>query len=292
MTFDPSLRIRRFHRAVTRETGALDQSFLGRGRPLGPARVLNAIGSGIADVDRIREYLGVEKTVLSRFLAGLQKEGLVILTPAVHDGRRRIATLTDAGSTEFSAYETLSNTQARNLLASHPKPEKILAAMDLIASALGQNEVEIIVVDPDDPRVGPCLEAFYTELGKRLKHGFDITLAALPDAEDMRPPRGRFLLAVSDGLPLGCVGIKGTDKDYGEIKRLWVSQAARGMGLARRLMTASEIHAQQLGVTRLRLDTNVVLSEALNLYQKTGWSEIERYNDDPHPTHFFEKQLC
>ncbi len=291
MTFDPTLRIRRFHRAVTREVGALDQSFLGRGRPLGPARVLNAIGSGITDVDRIREYLGVEKTVLSRFLSGLQEEGLVTLSPAPHDGRRRVAALTETGATEFSAYEALSNTQASTLLADHPKPEAILTAMDLIASALVQDEVEIHVVDPNDPRVAPCLEAFYTELGTRLAQGFDIDLAVLPDASDMRPPRGVFLLAVSDRLPIGCVGIKGTDKGYGEVKRLWVSQAARGMGLARRLMEASEAHARQLSITRLRLDTNVVLSEALHLYQNTGWSEIDRYNDDPHPTHFFEKHL-
>ncbi len=59
MTHDPITRIRRFNRAVTTQTGALDQSFLGRGRPpLGVARVLNAIGQGIGDVGEIRAYLG------------------------------------------------------------------------------------------------------------------------------------------------------------------------------------------------------------------------------------------
>ena len=43
---DPIARVRRFNRAVTSEVGALDTSFLGRGRPLGAARVLNAIGHG------------------------------------------------------------------------------------------------------------------------------------------------------------------------------------------------------------------------------------------------------
>jgi len=32
---DPVSRVRRFNRAVTSEVGALDTSFLGRGRPLG-----------------------------------------------------------------------------------------------------------------------------------------------------------------------------------------------------------------------------------------------------------------
>ncbi len=48
MLSDPVARTRRFHRAVTTEAGVLDASFLGRGRPLGPARVLNASGEGLS----------------------------------------------------------------------------------------------------------------------------------------------------------------------------------------------------------------------------------------------------
>ena len=70
-------RIRRFHRAVTRETGVMDQSFLGRGRPLGAARVLNAIGRGTNEVAAIRDYLGLDSGLMSRLLRGLEDEGLV-----------------------------------------------------------------------------------------------------------------------------------------------------------------------------------------------------------------------
>ena len=47
-------RVRRFNRAVTSAVGALDASFLGRGRPLGSARVINAIGQGRSDVAALR----------------------------------------------------------------------------------------------------------------------------------------------------------------------------------------------------------------------------------------------
>ncbi|CUH77305.1 putative acetyltransferase [Tritonibacter multivorans] len=291
MSFDAISRIRRFNRAVTRETGVLDHSFLGRGRPLGPARVLNAIGAGHSDLEALRRYLGLDKTVLSRYLAGLQKDGLLDLVPAPTDGRRRRAQLTPAGVTEFTAYEALSNTQAQVLLDRHPRPEALLAAMDLIASALGRDEVEIAVADPTDPRSVSCLEAYYNELAARFDQGFDVSLSADPEADDMRPPRGTFLLALSDGLPLGCVGLKGTDKGYGEIKRLWISPAARGMGLARRLMGSVEDAARDLGIGLLRLDTNSALPEAVALYQATGWTEIERFNEDPYPDYFFEKAV-
>ena len=56
-------------------------------------------------------------------------------------------------------------------------------------------------------------------------------------------------------------------------------------------MTAAEDMARSLGMTTLRLDTNAALPEAIRLYETTGWHQIDRFNDDPYPTHFFEKHL-
>jgi len=104
-------------------------------------------------------------------------------------------------------------------------------------------------------------------------------------------PRGAFLLAWSDGLPVGCVGLKDGGEQPAEVKRLWVAPAARGLGLARRLMSAIEDAARGLAVPVLRLDTNSALPEAIALYRRTGWVEIPRFNDDPYPDAFFEKRL-
>ena len=89
MVPDPVARIRRFNRAVTSEVGALDGSFLGRGRPLGAARVLNAIGHGRRDVAEIRDYLGLNSGLMSRLLRGLEAEGLIETVPQPRDARRR-----------------------------------------------------------------------------------------------------------------------------------------------------------------------------------------------------------
>ena len=58
-------RLRRFNRVVTSELGAMDQSFLGRGRPLGLARVLQAIGQGKEELRDLRSYLGLDSGLLS-----------------------------------------------------------------------------------------------------------------------------------------------------------------------------------------------------------------------------------
>ena len=291
MTHDPIARIRRFNRAITTQTGALDQSFLGRGRPLGVARVLNAIGRGIGDVGEVRAYLGLDSGLMSRLLRQLEGEGLVTTDPHPEDARRRLPALTEAGQAEFDAYEALSNDQAAATLAGHPKPEALLAAMDLVASALGRDRIEIHQADPQDPHARFCLEEYYAELNRRFDGGFDVNLSRDPDAADMRPPRGTFLVAFSDGMPLGCVGVKGTGGEVAEIKRLWVAPSARGLKLATRLMEAAEDAARDLGITTLRLDTNSALPEAVALYRNAGWMEIDRFNDDPYPDVFFEKGL-
>jgi GNAT superfamily N-acetyltransferase len=146
-------------------------------------------------------------------------------------------------------------------------------------------------MDPrgDDARY--CLGEYYAELARRFESGFDVSLSRDPEADDMIRPRGTFLVAMSDGLPVDCVGLKGTGSEIAEIKRLWVAPSARGLGVGRRLMDAVENAARDLTVKTLRLDTNRALPEALQLYRSTGWSEIDRFNDDPYPDFFFEKHL-
>ncbi len=291
MPIDPISRVRRFNRAVTTEVGALDTSFLGRGRPLGSARVLNAIGQGVTDVAAIRDYLGLDSGLMSRLLRGLEVEGLIETVPHAEDARRRIARLTEAGLSEFHAYEALSDAQAEAVLAHHPRPEDLLRAMDLVASALGRDRVVLDEMDPRHADARYCLAEYYAELARRFANGFDVSLSRDPEATDMIRPRGAFLVAMSDGLPIGCVGLKGNASEVAEIKRLWVAPAARGLGLARRLMTAIEAIAREMSIALLRLDTNSTLPEAQRLYRATGWAEIDRFNDDPYPDLFFEKHL-
>ena len=288
---DPVSRVRRFNRAVTSAVGALDTSFLGRGRPLGAARVLNAIGHGRADVGDIRDYLGLDSGLMSRLLRNLEDEGLI--ETAVHggDARRRIAHLTAAGRREFNAYEAISNQQAKDFLARNAQRDALLAAMDMIASALGHEGTALLETDPRSDEARYCLGEYYAELARRFKQGFDVKLSRDPDAKDMVRPRGSFIVAMSDGLPIGCVGLKGGGAEIAEIKRLWVAPSARGLGLGRRLIDAAESAARELGIAVLRLDTNSALAEAGQLYRKSGWTEIPRFNDDPYPDLFFEKRL-
>jgi DNA-binding MarR family transcriptional regulator len=288
---DSVSRVRRFSRAVTSAIGALDTSFLGRGRPLGAARVLNAIGHGRVDVAELRDYLDLDSGLMSRLLRSLEDEGLIVTMPHQNDARCRIAKLTRAGWREFNAYEAISNSQAEVLLAHYRKPEELLAAMDTIASAFGRSRISIEEADPSGKEAHYCLGEYYSELSRSFKGGFEVSLSRDPDVTDMIFPRGAFFVAMLDGLPLGCVGLSGTGSELAEIKRLWVAPSARGLGVGRRLMDSAENAARNISIKILRLDTNSALAEALLLYRNTGWTAIDRFNNDPYPDLFFEKHL-
>lgn len=280
---DSIARIRRFNRAVTTEVGAFDTSFLGRGRALGSARVLWSIDPNGTDVSDIRTALRLDSGLMSRLLRGLEAEGLITTKPATNDRRRRIARLTPAGLAEKQEYDRLNDNLAAGMLTRLPRnTEALLVAMDLVANSLNHDRIVITASDPETPEAKACLTAYFSLLTTRID-GISSTHVPDPDPEAhaYRPPRGIFLLAWSDGLPVACVALKDVDDQTGEVKRLWVNASARGLGVARRLMTAVEDAARALGKTRLRLDTNSALAEAIALYRADGWTDIPPYSDLP-----------
>lgn len=286
--------VRRLNRAVTRETGALDGSFLGRGRPLGAARVLCRIGAAGCDVATIRAELGLDSGLTSRLLRGLEADGLIEVEADAGDGRRRVARPTPAGLAEIAEYERLSDDRAASILERHAPRTRaaLLEAMERVACVLNADRIAIAGEDPETPDALACLAGYYADLARLFEAGFEPDRSLDPDRAALRPPLGTFLVARADGLVAGCCALKGDGGETGEIKRLWVAPPARGLGLARALMAAAQDRARALGMRRLRLDTNRRLTAAIRLYRATGWREVPAFNAEPYAHHWFEKPLA
>ena len=280
---DDIARLRRFNRAVTREVGALETSYLGRGRPLGAARVLQLVRAEGTDIAEIRQRLDLDSGLLSRLLRGLEAESLLDLATDPADRRRRIARLTPAGLAEQQAYEKLGFEKATQMLArAGARQRAVIAAMDLIATVMLQDHVDLRDADPDDPAAIACLTAYYQLLAEKIAGVTpDMLTLPLPDAAKYRPPHGAFLIAWSDDLPVGCASLRPLEPGVAEVKRLWIDPVARGQGLARRLMRALESRARDMGFAHLKLDSNAALTEALALYRSDGWTEIAPYTGFP-----------
>jgi DNA-binding MarR family transcriptional regulator/GNAT superfamily N-acetyltransferase len=280
---DAIARLRRFNRVVTKAVGALDTSYLGRGRPLGAARVLQLVRAEGSDIADIRAKLGLDSGLLSRLLRGLEDEGLLVLQTDDQDRRRRIASLTPAGQAERAEYEALGLHSAQQIFArAGARQSDMIAAMDLIATVMLQDEVEIRAADPDSPEALACLRAYYDLLCAKITDVTpDLLTLPLSDSPKYRPPLGAFLLAWSDDLPIGCVSLRPLGQGVAEVKRLWVDPQARGQGLGSRLMRAIESEARALGYREMKLDSNSALTEAIALYRSDGWQDIPKYSGFP-----------
>ncbi len=107
----------------------------------------------------------------------------------------------------------------------------------------------------------------------------------------MRLPAGLFLLATLRDEPVGCGALKFHGTRPAELKRMWVSTSARGLGVGRRLLTELERRAAEHGASIIRLETNKSLVEAISMYRSAGYREVEAFNDESYADHWFEKRL-
>ncbi|WP_432544127.1 GNAT family N-acetyltransferase [Kineococcus sp. SYSU DK002] len=133
--------------------------------------------------------------------------------------------------------------------------------------------------------------AFWAEASRIADLPADEDGAPPGDLVDLVPPGGSFVVAVRDGEPLGCVGVRELADGSVEVKRLYVTGRARGLGLGRRLLTWCEDWARARGAARVVLDTHGELTAALGLYRSAGFVEVEPYNDNPHAQLWFAKAL-
>ena len=285
--------IRRFNRTVTERVGALEESFLGRDRPLGASRLLWEIGDDGVDLHELRNRLGLDSGYASRLVRRLEEESLIIIEAYPTDRRRRRLRLTAAGTAELQELDRLSDLATIALLDKVPPSnrERLLAAIAEVERSLRATLVDIAVEDPRHPDVVHCFTRYAKELDARFAGGFDAGISISANPEELTPPAGYCVVARLRGLPIGCGALKLHGAAPAELKRMWVDPTSRGLGVGRRLLESLEALARENGVRVLHLETNRALREAIELYRKAGFVEVAPFNDEPFANHWFEKTL-
>jgi DNA-binding MarR family transcriptional regulator len=286
-------QIRSFNRAVTRRVGALDDSYLRRGRPLGEARLIFEIGPEGAGLGALRSRLGLDSGYLSRMLRSLEAQGFVSVEKLDGDARSRRAILTEKGRAEHAAYDALSDELANSILEplSVSARDRLTAAMAEVERLLAAASITIKEEAADTAEARQCLAQYFDELAERFEEGFDPGKGNTTTEDDFIPPMGSFVIARLDGSPVGCGALRMIDAETAEIKRMWVAPSARGLGVASRMLRKLETIATGFGAKTVCLDTNRSLKEAQSLYRREGYTEIARFNDNPYADHWFAKRL-
>ena len=287
-------KVRSFNRLVSQRIGALDDSYLARGRPLGEARAIFEAGLvERLDLRELRAKLGLDSGYLSRLVRSLEAQGVAEVAKSLEDGRVRELRLTAKGRAEFEAYDAASDRLAEAILArlAGARRERLAAAMAEVERLMRASAVVIAEEPADSADAQHCLGQYRAELASRFDGGFDPGKGNNLTVEEMTPPAGYLLVARLDGQPVGCGALKRLSASEGEVKRVWTAPDARGLGVASRLMDSLEQLARDVGFGIVKLDTNRTLVEAQALYRKRGYREIGRYNDNPYAHHWFEKAL-
>jgi GNAT superfamily N-acetyltransferase len=105
-------------------------------------------------------------------------------------------------------------------------------------------------------------------------------------------PGTAWLVVYEDEHAVACGGVRPVSPGIGEIKRMFVTAAARGRGHGRALLAELERRARELGYERVRLYTTEVLHEARALYDDAGYRRIDLPNvEDRGEDIWLEKRL-
>jgi ribosomal protein S18 acetylase RimI-like enzyme len=143
---------------------------------------------------------------------------------------------------------------------------------------------DIRLVDGSGPERLDTVRALFREYAASLEtdlcfQGFERELRELP--WEYAPPPGRLLLALDGDEPVGCVALRPLGEGACEMKRLYVRPTGRGRGLGRLLTVTIIDEARRVGYRRLRLDTLPSMAEAIRLYERQGFRDIEPYRANP-----------
>ncbi|MQT12101.1 GNAT family N-acetyltransferase [Segnochrobactrum spirostomi] len=144
------------------------------------------------------------------------------------------------------------------------------------------SDVTIAAESPRQPEIVRLLEA----LDLYLEALYPPDSNHLLDIEALAQPNIRFLVARNgEGSALGCAALRVFSAEgYGELKRMYVDPAARGLKIGRRLLAAIEDAARGEGLAAVRLETGIAQPEAIGLYRAAGYREgppFGEYRPDP-----------
>jgi DNA-binding MarR family transcriptional regulator/GNAT superfamily N-acetyltransferase len=286
-------QVRSFNRTVTERVGALNDHFLGRDHSLGEARLLWEIGTPGAEIRELRARLELDSAYVSRLLRSLERQGLIVVEASQDDRRVRRARLTGAGLAERAELDQRADQFAQAVLEplSESQQTRLAAAMAEVERLLIASTVRITIADPNSADARWCLNQYVLELNERFESGWNPARSISAHAHELMPPEGLFLVARLHQEPVGCGALKFHLDGPTELKRMWVAPRVRSLGLGRRLLFELERHAREAGVTVLHLETNRTLAEAISLYRRSGYHEVEPFNDEPYAHHWFEKRL-
>ncbi len=269
--------IRGFNRFYTRAIGLLGR-YLDAPWSLTESRVLYELFArdGLTAAT-LCEELGLDAGYVSRILKKFEAAGWLARTPSAEDGRRAILSLTEEGRRVFAPYDKASREATGAVLArlGEADRDRLVAAMGLVQRLMTEGGEEVVIRRHRPGDMGAIVsgqariyagefgwddtfEALVAEIGAEFLKGHD-------------PARERAFIAERGGHVVGSVFCIDAGEDVAKLRMLYVDEAARGLGLGRRLVADCIAFAKETAYRRMTLWTNDILVSARRIYQAEGF---------------------
>ena len=308
--------IRRFNRFYTRQIGVLQEKLLHSRFSLTEGRVLYEIGyHGDTGTPRattptaadLAKVLDLDVGYLSRILQRFARRRFITRTTSEADARQAHLALTARGQAALAPLQRLARDEVAVMLR-HLSPAergRVVDAMRLIQRSLGGPEGGAIAESAAgggrdgepftlrEHRAGDMgwivsrQSALYAE-----EYGWTTEYEALAAEivaqflKTFAPGRERCWVAERDAVPVGAVMIVRQSDVVAKLRLLHVEQAARGLGIGRRLVGECVRFSRAAGYEKITLWTQSNLLAARHLYEAAGFTCLSK---EPH--HRFGKDL-
>lgn len=273
-------RIREFNRFYTNRVGVLARNYLGSPFTVTEARILYETGAaGSLNAAALTRDLGLDPAYLSRLVKKFRAAGLIDAAPDPADKRSQILSLTGKGAAEYRALVDGARTQANADLAGLDEAgrDRLAAALATVTEAFagGRPRGEPVIRPHRMGDIGWVIQAqaegYAREYGWNDKFEALVADVAGKFLANFNPERERCWIAEIDGERVGSVFLADGGNGVAKLRMLYLSPAARGLGLGKKLVDEVIGFARATGYGKLTLWTNDCLDAARHIYIKAGF---------------------
>lgn len=279
--------LRHSSREMVRELGFTRPTFGDSGLTHTRCHALVEIGrSGSIGVLELAARLRLDKASASRIVKELVASRLVRVDSDGMDGRRRVLSLTRAGTAALAKVDHEADDRVERALALLSQDQKrvVLEGITLYAHALERaRQRERFTLRPirrrDDAAIDRILRAVMTEFGATAS-GYAIHDAEVGAMSRSYARPGAAYFVVTDGANLvgggGFAPLEGGERGVCELRKMYFVPEIRGLGLGRELLELCLREARSAGYQTCYLETLERMTDARRLYEKSGFEPIAK----------------
>ncbi|MEL7412486.1 MAG: bifunctional helix-turn-helix transcriptional regulator/GNAT family N-acetyltransferase [Pseudomonadota bacterium] len=278
-------QLRHYSRQAVRLLGMLDKQCGDVALTPVQAHALGEIQLQPLTINQLAQLLNVDKSNASRTVTGLIKLGLVESIENPKDKRSQLVALTEQGLQALSQLDQQQNNFFEQLLTQLDDNEQEQLKLGLETYLKGLTKVcqaEEYVLRPltkaDNSQVADVIRKVSAEYGLTADKGYGVADPTLDDMYSVYDQQGAAYWVVEyQGEIVGGGGFAplAGEPNVCELQKMYFLPQTRGHGLAKRIVALSLQLAKQFGYQQCYLETTECLREAVGLYEKLGFENLD-----------------